>query len=193
MMIKKIKEHPFFWSAVFSILIVFLINADTGTTLLLVYFFVGMFWLLGKAIKVAMQKVTSKTAAAKTPQRNEHSTQRTRQGLSVTLPPPPGQINGCSLSYNYQNIFVNTMDKTVFNLPGVEVGQAVTFYRDHNHYDESAVAVLLDGCIIGYLHDSKIRNMARGWLKEDRPIFAQISYVNPGERNGLKINIAFYK
>lgn len=179
---RKIKEHPVFWGAIASLIIVFAINPDTGATLMLVYFFVGMFWLLGKAIKAAMHKCKNKTPTAPA-----------RQSTSITLPPPPAQINGCALRYKYQNIFVNTADRSIFELPGVEVGHMVELYRDRSHYDEGAVAVLLAGCIIGYLHDTKIRNMARGWLKENRPISAQISYINPGERNGLKINIAFYK
>lgn len=65
-MMKKIKEHPFFWSSVASLMIVFAINADTGATLLLVYFFVGMFWLLGKAIKAAKQKRSKKAPPPKT-------------------------------------------------------------------------------------------------------------------------------
>ena len=182
---KNIKKHPVLWSFIASLIIVFIINPDTGATLMLVDFFIGMFWILGKAIKAAIQKYSKKVP--------ETPVAPARQSTSITLPPPPDRINGCALSYKYQNIFVYTEDRSIFNLPGVEVGQTVVFYRDHNHYDEGAVAVLLHGCIIGYLHDSRIRNMARGWLKENRPIFAQISYVSPGERNGLKINIAFYK
>lgn len=182
---KKIKEHPIFWGAIASLIIVFAINPDTGATLMLVYFVIGMLWLLGKAIKAAIKKYTPKAPGAPDAQ--------ARQSTSITLQPPPARINGCTLSYKYQNIFVITADRSVFNLPGVEVGHTVELFRDHSHYDEGAVAVLLAGCIIGYLHDTKIRNMARGWLKENKPIFAQISYVSPGERNGLKINIAFYK
>ena len=196
---KKIREHPFFWSFFASLLIVFAINADTGATLMLVYFFMGMLWLLGKAFKSAVQKCKRKAHPKKAARPVAQKSQTvSKSELDMQRDAFMYQKESGKVEYLYTDVGVYVPDVNMLNTPEVYITGAVVFAKEPNNpQDQRAILVCQSDGPIGYLYRGKIQSMVNDWLDSGKQVFGYISYINKSHPNankdGIKIDVAFYK
>lgn len=170
------------------------IDSNFGATLLLIYFFAGMFWLLVKACKAAKQKYSKKGHTMKA----STSAQATRQ----SVPRQPTELwddyAGDDAAYSYQNVGVFVPDTSIFSRPDVTEGALVTLRQEpENKYDGQAVAVVIGRKRIGYLYRGRLQDMANDWLDRGDSISGRISSVSPYsydvKKDGIKIDLYFYE
>lgn len=196
---EKIKQHPFFWSLLFSLIVVFIINSETGASLLLVYFFVGLFWLLAASIKAAKQKRSKKTPPSQTahPVANQGYT-TIENKLVHQRAVFSHQIDLGNVAYFYNDVGVFVPDINKLNNPEAELLGVVVFAKEPNNpYDQRAILVAQSIGPVGYLYRGRIQNMVNDWLDKGKQVFGYISYLNMYQENvnkdGLKIDIVFYE
>ena len=195
---KNIKKHPVLWSFIASLIIVFIINPDTGATLMLVYFFIGMFWLLGKAIKATKQKRSKKAPPLQTARPVVQQSQTIRKSeLDVQRDAFMYQKESGNIAYFYTDVGVYVPDVNRLNNPEAQITGAVVFAKEPNNpHDHNAVLVCQSIGPIGYLYRGNIQSMVNDWLDSGKQVFGYISYLNKSHPNinkdGIKIDIAFY-
>lgn len=99
--------------------------------------------------------------------------------------------DGYGLKYEYQNnLYMINTTATELN---VKLGGEITFKQEpENPNDKNAVAILQDGCKIGYIYKGQIQEMANRWLKNNNPLLGFICQVDIVQ-NVIKYKIGFYK
>lgn len=196
-----------------SLVIAAFVNADLCALLIILYMialFIGLpVFFIVKLISAQQAKKQAKrrrrrTTASKAKvqpvkERRAESQQTPQEKPEIFW---PDEMSGQKCAYRYEHVGVYVPDVSV--LEEIEVGR-IAFYiaETYNEHDPNAVAVYTESVRtgqsvkVGYLYRGRIQDMANEW--EDRGDFThcQISCVNKQAANlnkdGLKINMAFYK
>lgn len=169
------------------------INAEFGALM----FMICILALLGWLIRLIVEKIKSgRKPAAQHPAQPVKNTARKPSGVDP-LENKRQSISGMA-QYFYTDVGVYVPDMSVFR-SGSEIvpPNAVELCQDpYNPYDNKAVAVCQRGETIGYLYRGKIQAMANDWIDRCQGIECYISFVDASrydaDKNGLKIDIAFY-
>lgn len=189
-------KRVFLWSMVLIPFVALAINAEFGALM----FMICILALLGWLIRLIVEK---RKAAAKARRRKE-APQPAQAEKPIPIPshiPAPVQEkqerpslpiswNGLERSYSYSAVNVYMPAPQALEMPGLEIGAAVTLWQDkENQYDKKAVAIVFGGYMIGYLYRGKLQDMANDWMNTGRPILALVDNKAP---DGLQISLAFY-
>ena len=106
--------------------------------------------------------------------------------------PLPDYCQGYVTAYRYTEVGVFVPNNANFDVEGFEPGATPALVQEpDNPYDNHAVGLKLNEQIVGYLYRGKLQDMANDWLKNKKPVRAQITACMR-DRQRAEITLVFY-